>query len=505
MKKLLLPTILLLNINILLSQNSVEWVKEKPYHEYYQSHTWLTDKYGNIHEFGSRADKTYHVNFYGQSYDTLGSVKATYDTKGNLLNTKYWSKKFYIMDVDYDGNEIFYFCGFFIDQVVIDSFIINSGPYGDYDAMIGAMDLNGNIKWLNTFGGDNKDYCTSLDYEENFIYTTGLIDGGWYSGTNNMFVKKFSVSGVETSSQILDFLSNESYIYGANIGWEIKVSNDEIFLLHEREGRSAHRGDAPATVPMLGMYIMKLSNEKEIWSKLLFSECEYGCSAFELDLDNLENLFFISSHAGKGSSSWSLNSWNKNTGTENWKKTKGYNGYYGLNDLLLNSGNIYLAGGWGTWWDNIYLLDLNGNIIEFTISSKLHINKLILNNSNELYMVGSTDEDSLKAEDGSFVVPRTMFIAKLNSNGLTTINESKSISNNIIYPNPTQGKFTIEFNSPVNNLSVKNILGQEVFHQNLQSSSNGEYAIDLSNQPKGIYFLEISSGEVKETRKVVVQ
>ena len=75
-----------------------------------------------------------------------------------------------------------------------------------------------------------------------------------------------------------------------------------------------------------------------------------------------------------------------------------------------------------------------------------------------------------------------------------------------IYPNPNNGKFTITLDLKVKNiqLQIKDLLGNLV--KSLKPSAS-TIEIDLSAQPKGVYFVKIISeqGEVLEVKKVVVQ
>ncbi len=75
-----------------------------------------------------------------------------------------------------------------------------------------------------------------------------------------------------------------------------------------------------------------------------------------------------------------------------------------------------------------------------------------------------------------------------------------------IYPNPTKGKIQVISNRySVTNIEIYNVLGQRIFR--LQ---NTDYripiTIDLSNQPKGIYFYRIlSENEILHSEKIVIE
>ena len=70
-----------------------------------------------------------------------------------------------------------------------------------------------------------------------------------------------------------------------------------------------------------------------------------------------------------------------------------------------------------------------------------------------------------------------------------------------IYPNPSTGKFIIEQQKMLEGMSLEvyNAVGEKV----LQQQTTNE--IDLTNFPKGIYFVKIYDGEKSYTNKIVVQ
>jgi len=80
------------------------------------------------------------------------------------------------------------------------------------------------------------------------------------------------------------------------------------------------------------------------------------------------------------------------------------------------------------------------------------------------------------------------------------IEESKIV----VVPNPSTGIFKVLTNSTISNCMVSNSLGQIV--RVYRRMNKNELEIDLSNQPKGVYFITLVSGNgVKESVKVVVE
>jgi len=87
--------------------------------------------------------------------------------------------------------------------------------------------------------------------------------------------------------------------------------------------------------------------------------------------------------------------------------------------------------------------------------------------------------------------------------------EGSAIANLAIYPNPSRDVFNVSFTSDAKqNLKVRifNVIGEELINENLQQFI-GEYtkAIDLSNNAKGIYFLEIEMDDGIINKKLILQ
>ena len=84
-----------------------------------------------------------------------------------------------------------------------------------------------------------------------------------------------------------------------------------------------------------------------------------------------------------------------------------------------------------------------------------------------------------------------------------------SIANLAIYPNPSRDIFNITFTSEdVQDLKVKivNVIGEELINENLEQFI-GEYTkqINLSDNAKGIYFLEIETNDGVVNKKLLLQ
>jgi hypothetical protein len=69
-----------------------------------------------------------------------------------------------------------------------------------------------------------------------------------------------------------------------------------------------------------------------------------------------------------------------------------------------------------------------------------------------------------------------------------------------MYPNPTSTVFTIEANDVIENVSLYNVLGQEVLVRNSNSNS---VTLDVANLQTGVYVVKTMIGGVTATSRLV--
>ena len=75
----------------------------------------------------------------------------------------------------------------------------------------------------------------------------------------------------------------------------------------------------------------------------------------------------------------------------------------------------------------------------------------------------------------------------------------------IVYPNPSNGLFQIK---PIHqydyiNIKVRDLSGKLIYVD--QPESNSVYTIDLSNQAKGVYLLEINVDQKVINQKLIIK
>jgi hypothetical protein len=84
---------------------------------------------------------------------------------------------------------------------------------------------------------------------------------------------------------------------------------------------------------------------------------------------------------------------------------------------------------------------------------------------------------------------------------------SSSIHQFNISPNPTNGQFKLDIIADQGNyvLSVANVLGQEVYTENVSITNTFTKNFDLTSFDKGVYFITLNNGSTRKVEKVIVK
>lgn len=82
---------------------------------------------------------------------------------------------------------------------------------------------------------------------------------------------------------------------------------------------------------------------------------------------------------------------------------------------------------------------------------------------------------------------------KLSANQETTVS---------IYPNPTNGNFTLELGTEKKEIWITNIVGKVIYHQ---TTAANQLIVDLSSEANGLYFISIVSPFQTSNQKILLQ
>jgi len=189
--------------------------------------------------------------------------------------------------------------------------------------------------------------------------------------------------------------------------------------------------------------------------------------------------------------------------------------------VWLDESNYYTitAQDLGAWVDIPFvspILLLNGYAYEFGIAGFQHpVDSSYIGVSGSMMHAGehsSFDELGLSISSSTGLpvgVPTWYYITKtpmvrmnFDPGAINVVNDVKNSQFNV-YPNPTNGVFTIELDGNAKyDVTVNNILGQTVY---TTSTTAMNTTIDLSSFEKGIYTIELKNNNTTYTEKVIVE
>lgn len=95
-----------------------------------------------------------------------------------------------------------------------------------------------------------------------------------------------------------------------------------------------------------------------------------------------------------------------------------------------------------------------------------------------------------------------------NETSFVLSNEDFELNDFALFPNPSKGDFTLQFNSNSGkdiNVNVYDISGKLVYNNNYSSTSRFDKQINLNNVSSGIYIMKVNDGDKSVTRKLIVE
>jgi hypothetical protein len=87
--------------------------------------------------------------------------------------------------------------------------------------------------------------------------------------------------------------------------------------------------------------------------------------------------------------------------------------------------------------------------------------------------------------------------------GISNINDIAEKPVIEVYPNPTNGIFTVDY-SKASQIKVVNLLGQEVLELDINQNTEGSENIDLSTFPNGMYIVMVYNGTTFSNYKLLL-
>ncbi len=561
MKHLIILFLLLVETSIVYSQDTVfEWAKRMGGSVFDNGKCITTDANGNAYTIGQFQGT---VDFDpGAGVANLVAVGQAdifiqkLDASGNFL----WAKQMGGPNSDF-GNSIItdaagniYTTGSFRETVDFDpgSGTFNLTSAGWDDIFIQKLDSNGNFVWAKQMGGAGIDagYSITLDATGN-VYTTGYfenaIDFDPGAGTNILT----SAGGWDIFIQKLD--ADGNFIWAKRTGgidWDngfsitIDASGNVLTTGNFQYTVDFDPGAGTTNLTAVGswdIFIQKLdTNGNFLWAKQMGGPSEelsasiatdtngnvYSTGYFQgtVDFDPGSGTSFLSSSGGLDTFIQKLDA----NGNFLWVKQFGSTGFDEGKSISVDAnGNVYSTGYF------FHTVDFNpgAGVANLTSEGGADIFILKLDTNGDFVWakrIGGSEDDTgnciFIAADGYIFTtgdfrktvdfdPGTetsnltsagltdIFILKL-SETILGITENTFPAKFVIFPNPTNGKFTIDLGEEYQNVTVEitNILGQIISSEKYVSAKIIEKEITSS---AGIYFVKVSSEGASKTLKLI--
>lgn len=444
--------------------------------------------------YGSTSDDSgnvYITGQYGSDSITFGATTLTnnsffvvkYDTMGNVLWAQDCLGTYSGHSITTDASGNIYVTGTFSASSITfgTTTLINSNS-GDQDIFIVKYNALGNVVWAKAIGGTGYDITagSTTDAAGN-LYVTG----GYYSPF--ITIGTTTLTNADTVTVTADMFIAK-YDSVGNLLWVKGAGGTKI-----DSGKDINTDDV-GNVYVTGQFY---SPTITFGTSLLTN---VGGMGYSLAL-------FIVKYDSSGTLIWAL----------------GVDDVEGYSSTDVN-GNIYLACRsisptitFGTFtltnagYSDIYIVkyDSSGNVIWVQSAGSIG-NDAPYGVSNDVqgnvFVTGSYN--SLSLSFGTIVITNMgsydIFIAKLDAT-LVDLKKNTNDSRITIYPNPTKGIFTISsINAGIQSCQIYNMLGENLFSQ--KSNLTNQINIDLSAQPKGIYFVELFDEKNNHiTKKIIVE
>jgi len=423
-------------------------------------------------------------------YDDIFISKL--DPSGNLL----WAKQLagtssnisYSIVADGAGNT--YTTGNFDGTVDLDPGArIQNLTAANTDMFIVKLDGSGNLAWAKTIVGDNSTVtfglAISIDATGQVYYTgtfNGTADFDPGAGTSMLLAPGGNFS---TFVSKLDAVGNFAWaktIGGtmSNGGGEIRTDvSGNVYVAGTFNGVVDIDPGAglvnltPGTQGLDDSYILKLdASGNFVWAKQITGASSESVQA--MTLDGFGNIYLT--------------------------------GYFdGTGDFDPGAGTSFLT---STGAEDIFIAVLNsaGNFawarsMGAALTDAPHA--IVVDAAYNIYSTGSYQGTcDFDPDAGVFnltaIGDYEIYIHKLSQSGVGILNDEPGVAGNI-YPNPSNGLYTIELTAKAE-ISITNLLGETILTQSVEA---GKKAIDLQQQPNGIYFVQVVSERKQQVSKMV--
>lgn len=470
--------------------------------KYDTSGKWLWSKtYGEPNRYftGNAAittDTSGDIIMAGRCSDSITKDQYHYLTKYNPSGTQLWFKKFRIYTsglgtpviATNTGGDIF-MTGSLTDSIEINgqTFRLNQSNNRP-KTYICKLDRNGQLLWIR-LSEYNESYPNGITVDN----SGNVLIAGVY-GKDSMKIDGVTLHNIinpkpscSTIMFVIKFDTNGNAIWGKDA--------DPIY----RGTTECNEGNALAVDQYNDVYITGIFRDT-------------------ISFDNV--MLIDTTTVASGNSAVYLLKLDGNNGKTTWIKEidgmgQGYN-QFGCDVKINPTGEVFVGlTGLGLWAEaNIMQVDINGSYywnIKYPERYFVGIHNMDVDGSGNVYLYGrySRYHDVVLGKDTLTAYPFATngYIAKLAKtnaelNGIKQVNDlAEQVS---LYPNPNNGRFSIQSKLPLDNLYLYDVLGKQVAIQPLNPNSQ-THDIIVPDLPPGIYTAHLSGKGFTLVKKLIIQ
>lgn len=538
----LLCFLFLFAVQVRASGQTFQWTKQFGSADWDEGIAVVTDDNGHVYSIGHFKDTLHFNPGPGSSHlPPKGSQDifiSKLDASGNLV----WAKQIggnswnegNAITLDNSGN--IYITGSFLGTTDFDpsadTFQLSSTD--DIHTFVCKLSPSGDLVWVRQMGGTLavNTYGIAVDNSDN-VYITGYFDAladldpgpallnFTVQGYSDIFVSKLDASGNLVWAKQMGgpsgevgyaiAVDNEGYVYTTGVFTEA-VDFDPgagTFELSTNGAEEVH------------IFLSKLdASGNFVWAKQM-----NGQDARALAIDNMGNVYV----GGSGYNNWNDIAINKFAPSGNMLWTKQMPLYMCWSLALDDDNNVYTTGNFegtkdfdpgagifnltatGNSASYISKLDASGNFVwakHLGGTEQVWSRYLAVDGNNNVYTTGyfngTADFDPSAATfDLTAIGSYDVFVQKIMQADNVSIKETGNEEVFRVYPNPTKGQFTNEFDPKYKDahLVLSNILGQVVEQRSLTNSGHTELDI---HGACGIYILSVyAQNGQKSTVRIV--
>ncbi len=408
--------------------------------------------------------------------------------------------------------------------------------YGQSDLWLLCLDVNGSINWQSSYGGSDIEGASTLKINQNNI----LLFGNSYSN--------ISGNKTENSYGLADFwVLNIDTLDGTILNQKTLGSSDDDNVLGatlDGVGNIYVLGSSPIGISGLKTingygdidhWLLKLNSSLQIVNQNCFGGTGTE-NPWVGDIIHLNNKLIVSgttnssqsgniTELGYGSNDAWIYNLDENLSMQ-WNKLYGGTSAdaavkiipYSSNSLLflMNSAsgvsgnkttNHY--GGFSDIW--VVLADLQGQSVyqsNFGGVDADYANNILLNNNNDVVIAGTSESGISGVKDDFLRGMSDSWVYELNTSLFLSIVDGNISIHLNTYPNPSNGNFTLVYNSienSENKLELRNVIGQLLYTEDL-NDFYGTYTknFNITEYGKGEYFLTITNSKNQKIEKIIV-